>query len=47
METTFDNKKNEANNNSDKDKALSPFKEMSDGDMWEWNLMHGIGNDIY
>jgi hypothetical protein len=27
---------------------ITPVEElMSDGELWEWNLMIGIGNDIY
>lgn len=47
METSKNKEKDTAIDNHDKDKTLSPFEGMSEGDMWEWNLIHGIGNDIY
>lgn len=28
-------------------KASTEIEEMSDGDLWAWNLMLGIGNDVY
>lgn len=28
-------------------KASTEVPEMSDGDLWAWNMMLGIGNDVY
>lgn len=42
--------KNEIPNSLECDlsRKVVPVEEtMSDGELWEWNLLHGIGNDIY
>lgn len=45
------NKRNEnstaALNPTEDVKASTEVEEMSDGDLWEWNMMLGIGNDVY
>lgn len=27
--------------------AFLDNEDICDGDIWEWNLIHGIGNDVY
>lgn len=34
-------------NNTRKKTALFNCEDMCDGDVWEWNLIYGIGNDVY
>ena len=32
---------------SKKNSTLFNCESMCDGDVWEWNLIYGIGNDVY
>lgn len=34
-------------NNEKNINALLDCDDICDGDIWEWNLIHGIGNDVY
>lgn len=34
-------------NNTKNINPLLDCEDVCDGDIWEWNLIHGIGNDVY
>lgn len=48
-ETENYNKIHEAGTSHNNEVAVTKEaeKELSLGDIWEWNLMYGIGNDVY